>query len=172
MVGSAASLIREARASAKISQRVLGERAGLPQSAVSAYENGRKQPSLPVLSRMLAATGFALELRLVPSTTPPAPAFTGPIGRQLQRRRSQLRAMLEEKNFGRPHVFGSVARGDDRLESDVDILFDLPVSVGLVALAAVQREAEKLLGVPVDLTPREGLKPEVAANIADDLVPL
>ena len=51
----------EARRSAGLSQRVLAERAGTSQATVSLYERGRKQPSLAVLERLLAATGQRLQ---------------------------------------------------------------------------------------------------------------
>ncbi|MCU1479576.1 MAG: transcriptional regulator, family [Subtercola sp.] len=76
------------------------------------------------------------------------------------------------RNFERPEIFGSIARGDDRPDSDVDVLVDVPDGVGLFALAAMKREAEDLLGMPVDLVPRAGLKSTIAETIARDLVPL
>ncbi|MDX6699063.1 MAG: hypothetical protein QOE65_2460 [Solirubrobacteraceae bacterium] len=52
--------IREARARAGLSQEALAERAGTSQATVSAYENGRKRPSLETLERLLAAAGARL----------------------------------------------------------------------------------------------------------------
>ena len=60
----AGDLIRLARAKAGVTQSELAERAGVAQSLVSAYENGRRQPTLPVLKRLLAAAGFELRTRL------------------------------------------------------------------------------------------------------------
>ncbi len=167
----AADVLVQARRSAGLSQRELGDRAGVPQSAVSAYERDRKQPSLPVLMRLVAAAGFALELRLVPVAAPPDP-FTGPVGRRVQRHRHAIRGLLAAAGFGHPEVFGSVARGEDRPDSDIDVLVDLPEGVGLFALAGIKRQASELAGVPVDLVPRAGLRPEVAARISADLVRL
>ena len=168
---NAAEVLGEARRRAGLTQHELGARAGLPQSAVSAYERGRKQPTMPVLARLVAAAGFTLDLQLVPAAAPPAP-FVGPVGRRLQRNRDGVRALLSEAGFGRPEVFGSVARGEDRPDSDVDVLVDLPAGIGLFALAGAKRQASELAGVPVDLVPRSGLRPEIAARIVDDLAPL
>jgi len=68
-------------------------------------------------------------------------------------------------------VFGSVARGQDRPDSDVDLLADLPPGMGLLGLGRVQAELEDILGTRVDLIAGT-LKPEVRARADRDLVPL
>jgi predicted nucleotidyltransferase/DNA-binding XRE family transcriptional regulator len=169
---TAAAIVKEARSAAGLSQRALGIRAGLPQSAVSFYESGQKEPSIPVLSRLVAAAGFTLTMKLEPSSARAPEPFTGPVGRKVQRRRSELRDLLAEKGFEKPQVFGSTARGEDRADSDLDLLVDVPTGIGLFGLIALQREAEQLVGVPVDLVDRAGLKPGVSAEIVNDLVSL
>ena len=54
-------------------------------------------------------------------------------------------------------VFGSVARGEDRPDSDVDLLVDLPPHMGLLGLGRVQADLEAILGAKVD----SDLKPAV-----------
>ena len=56
----AASEIRAARRRASLTQRELAERSGTSQATVSAYEAGRKQPSVDTLERLLAAAGARL----------------------------------------------------------------------------------------------------------------
>ena len=54
-----------------------------------------------------------------------------------------------------PRVFGSVANGTDQEGSDLDLLVDPTDSTTLLRLSALQLEAERLLGVRVDvLTPK------------------
>ena len=60
----AGDLIRLARAKAGLTQDEMASRAGVAQSLISAYENGRRQPTLPTLLRLLEATGFDLRMRL------------------------------------------------------------------------------------------------------------
>ena len=69
-------------------------------------------------------------------------------------------------------VFGSVARGEDRPDSDVDLLVDLPPDIGLLGLGRVQAELEAILGTKVDLVPASDLKPAVRARAERDLVAL
>ena len=59
-------LVREARASAGLTQRQLAQRAGTAQSAVARYETARALPDLDTLHRLLAACGQRLELRAAP----------------------------------------------------------------------------------------------------------
>lgn len=62
-------LIRTARRKAGLTQVVLAERAGTSQAAVSAYESGRRSPSVDTLTRLLEAAGFEVRMRLaVPDT--------------------------------------------------------------------------------------------------------
>ena len=59
---NAADALRAARLRAGLTQHALAARAGTSQATISAYEAGRKQPSLRTLERLLAATGARLEV--------------------------------------------------------------------------------------------------------------
>ncbi len=67
-------------------------------------------------------------------------------------------------------VFGSMARGDDREGSDVDILvtFDGPATFD--NFMGLKLDLEDLLGRPVDLGTPETLRPEMQAGIERDLI--
>jgi len=67
-------------------------------------------------------------------------------------------------------VFGSVARGDDRSDSDVDVMVDVdPVKVrGIFALGRIQTLLEEWIGRPVDLARRDRLRPGAATEAAQD----
>lgn len=60
-------------------------------------------------------------------------------------------------------LFGSVLREDLRADSDADVLveFEPDAQVGFIALSRMQRELTELLQRPVDLVPKEGLKPKI-----------
>jgi hypothetical protein len=64
-------------------------------------------------------------------------------------------------------LFGSVLRDDFRSDSDVDVLVDFApaAQVGFITLARLQRELADLLGRPVDLVPRQGLKPVIRDQV-------
>ena len=72
----------------------------------------------------------------------------------LQTHRAELRQIASRHGVLCPRVFGSVLHGEDSEGSDLDLLVDPTPSTTLLTLAAIQFEAERLLGVPVDvLTP-------------------
>ena len=56
----AGDAIRRARLRAGLTQHALAARAGTSQATISAYESGRKRPSVETLDRLLAATGARL----------------------------------------------------------------------------------------------------------------
>jgi predicted nucleotidyltransferase len=68
--------------------------------------------------------------------------------------RLDIRKIVEMHRAGNARVFGSVARGDDTEESDLDVLVDALPGATLLDLGAIQVELEEILGVRVDvLTP-------------------
>ncbi|MGF2948721.1 nucleotidyltransferase family protein [Microbacterium sp. YY-02] len=80
--------------------------------------------------------------------------------------------MLEPLGAREITLFGSVARGDDTADSDIDLVVDVAPNISMFDLLRMQREAEKLLGRKVDLVPRDGLKPAVALSLAREAVRL
>lgn len=147
-----------------MSQVELGRRAGVTQSVVSAYESGARQPSVPVLERLVRAAGSELDVRLRDVITS-ASKGSGPVARRVFQHRGKIREVLARYGLSNPRVFGSVARGEDAVDSDLDILIDVGPGVGLLTLARCERDLETLLGVRVDLVPADDLKPAVASSV-------
>jgi predicted nucleotidyltransferase len=58
-------------------------------------------------------------------------------------------------------LFGSVSRGEQTPDSDVDLLVDLAPGRTLLDLAAFRRQAHEILGVPVDVATADMLKERV-----------
>jgi predicted nucleotidyltransferase len=65
------------------------------------------------------------------------------------------------KRFGvkRASLFGSLARGEDREDSDIDILVEFEAGKSLLDLAGLKIELEELLGRRVDLLTFNSLHP-------------
>ena len=59
-----AELIYNARTRSGLTQADLAHRVGQKQPYISALENGARQPSLPMLAKLIAATGSKLQLSL------------------------------------------------------------------------------------------------------------
>lgn len=96
----------------------------------------------------------------------------GPLGRVLSERRAEVLAIAERHGLTDVRVFGSVARGDDGPDSDVDLLVDLPAGMGLFGLGRAAEELEDLLQVAVDLVPARSLKPRVRPEVEAETVAL
>lgn len=62
----AGNLLKVARSRAGVSQRQLAELADMPQSTIARIESGTRQPSLPVLLRILAAVDLEVRIKLAP----------------------------------------------------------------------------------------------------------
>jgi predicted nucleotidyltransferase/DNA-binding XRE family transcriptional regulator len=166
------SLLRQARLQAHLSQTELAGRAHVAQSVVSAYESNRREPALRTLTKLVEATGHRLvvSLELDPEAQPGLPDT--PLGRRLRRHRSRVLQTAQRHGATNIRVFGSVARGQDKPESDIDLMVDLAPGTGLVSLGALQRELAAVLHAPVDLVPADSLRPKVKAQADADSIPL
>jgi len=162
---------RDARLRAGLSQVELGRRAGVTQSVVSAYEAGARQPSLLTLARLVRAAGFDLDITLH-EAQPREERGADPLGQVLAGHRLRVRAIAQRYGLTNVRVFGSVARGEETPQSDIDLLVDVAAGVGLVGLARCQRDLEKLLDARVDLVPASSLKEGVAHSVLTEARPL
>jgi hypothetical protein len=167
----AGSLLRLARTESGLTQSELSERAGVTQSVISAYESGARQPSLPMLQRLVSATRCSLEVK-VRRPLRGLGALRGPLGQRLRQHRHEAIRLAGAHGLRSLRVFGSVARGEERPESDIDLLVTVDPGTSLLALARAQRDLETLLGARVDLVPEGDLKPGVVDSVRRDLVAL
>lgn len=78
---------------------------------------------------------------------------------------SLLKALGAEHGFTRLAVFGSVARGEARTDSDVDLLVEAKKGTSSFGLVKFQKLLESVLGRHVDLVEYGGLKPGVDDDI-------
>ncbi len=81
----------------------LAERAGVTQSVISTYENGRREPSLAALQRLVLAAGFETAVDLRPVADPP------PLRERVAAARTELLEIVERFGGRNPRLFGSVA---------------------------------------------------------------
>jgi hypothetical protein len=69
-------------------------------------------------------------------------------------------------------VFGSVARGEDRTDSDIDFLVRFDPGVTLLRHAALARELESLLHRKVDVVSDRGLRERIRNQVLQEATPL
>lgn len=137
--GRCVSEILETRKRAGLSHQQLAERSGVAQPNIAACESGRRNPSADMVARLRRAA------RPLPHEL-------------LSEHREELLALAGEYGLKNVRLFGSVQRGDDGPDSDIDLLVQVPPNTGLLTLSAFVRRAEELLGFRVDVVSERGLR--------------
>ena len=91
---------------------------------------------------------------------------------ELRKRREEILDVARARGASRVRVFGSVARGEDNGDSDVDFLVDLDPGRNLMDLGGLLMDLRDLLGRDVDVVTEAGLRPRVAQRALADAVEL
>jgi len=69
-------------------------------------------------------------------------------------------------------VFGSVARGDVKNDSDIDFLVDLQQGRSLFDLGGLLMDLQALLHQKVDVITPAGLRPRIRSRVMKEAIPL
>ncbi|MGH9077382.1 MAG: helix-turn-helix domain-containing protein [Acidimicrobiales bacterium] len=148
--------IRSTRLAAGLSQAELARRAGTSQPAVNRYEQGRVVPEGGTTARLVGAC----QARMRPSEL-------------LTNNRERVRRLAVAHGAVRVLVFGSVARGEDDFESDLDLLVEIPPErLRLFDLLELGHELSDALGLRVDIGTPEMLKPTIRDQVLAEARPL
>ncbi|TAL45343.1 MAG: hypothetical protein EPN91_02625 [Salinibacterium sp.] len=127
-----------------------GAAAGLTQRQI-ANAIGRSQPEVSRLLRFHGQT---------------------PLGRAVQQNRAAILQLTAAAGVRNVRVFGSVARGEDTPNSDIDLLADLAEGVTLFDLGRLEIELSQIVGAKVDLVPVGTLRENLAERVLTEAVPL
>jgi uncharacterized protein len=82
--------------------------------------------------------------------------------------KKKVTAVLKEKEIKRAGIFGSFARGEDTLKSDIDILIELDEKFSLLDLVGIKLELEKILKREIDIVEYKTIKPELKKQILSE----
>lgn len=146
-----------------MTQAELAAVAGVTQSVISAYETGRRDPTIGTLERLISATGHSLII-----TT--SGYQSGRLLSELLANSENIKSLAHKRGYHNIRVFGSVARGQDTPKSDVDIL--VSGVRGLLQLSGLRHDLTALLGRDVDVVPDYALKPEYRDQAFSEAVAL
>lgn len=136
------------RQAAGLTQQELADLSGVAQPNIAAYENETRTPSPKMLARLSAAAK-------------PRPS------RVLREHRDEVAASARRHGAVDVRVFGSVARGQDRPGSDVDLLVTFTPDATLFDLVEFESEVSDILGVGVDVVSANGLRDDHARIVAE-----
>ena len=148
---------RAARARLRLTQAELARRAGVSRATLVNFEKGRGAP--------LRASLQALQSVL--TDRPRHKSRLAHVLRTLQKARPEL----EARGVRHLAVFGSVARMEDRPDSDLDVVVDIDPArrIDIVDLAGIGGMVERLVGMKTDIVRRRpDMKPELMSHLAED----
>lgn len=78
--------------------------------------------------------------------------------------------ILKEAGVTRSSLFGSYVRGEEKENSDIDMLVEVPKGTGLFAFVGLQRKLAEALGKKVDLVTYKSLHPLLRDKILNEQI--
>jgi predicted nucleotidyltransferase len=94
------------------------------------------------------------------------------IAEGLRTKRQQVLQIAQQHGAYHVRVFGSVARGDARQDSDIDFLVEMEPGRSLLDMGGLVMELQQLLGHRVDVVTERGLKSRIRARVLAEAIPL
>lgn len=91
---------------------------------------------------------------------------------ELQDRREEILRTAEKYGAYNVRVFGSVARGEEDAQSDVDLLVDMEPGRSLFDLGGLLTDLQTVLGRDVDVVTEKGLRESIRNQVLRDAVML
>ncbi len=92
-------------------------------------------------------------------------AMAGPARDDVLRRIRAHESEIRAAGVRSLSLFGSVRRGDAHAGSDVDLLVEFDRVPGIFGFIDLRERLSAIVGAPVDLVPRDGLKPRLRDGI-------
>lgn len=90
----------------------------------------------------------------------------------LSQHRARIREIALSHHVSNVRVFGSVSRGEDGPDSDLDLLVEPTTLTTFMDIGAIRHELKDLLGVNVDVLTPNGLPPRYRDQVLREAVPV
>ena len=81
----------------------------------------------------------------------------------------KIAEMLKDQGARKIAIFGSYKRGEERPESDIDILVEFKGRKSLLDLVRIERELSEVLGRRVDLLTEKSISPYLIDTIKSEM---
>ena len=82
--------------------------------------------------------------------------------------RETIRQLVLQAGMANPRVFGSVLRGEDGEDSDLDILVDPAPRASLLAMERLQAQLANVTGIRIDLRTPEEIHPKFREKVLSE----
>lgn len=89
---------------------------------------------------------------------------------ELNEIKHKVKKVLEKHGATKAGIFGSYVRGEQRKNSDVDVLVELNDGGGLIEFIKIKNEIERAIGKKVDLVEYDLIRKELRENILKEEV--
>ena len=91
---------------------------------------------------------------------------------ELQQKRGEIISIAERNGGRKVRIFGSLARGDSGIDSDVDFLIELEPGRSLLDIIAIKQDLEELLRCKVDVVTEGAVSPYIRNDIVSQAISL
>ena len=88
----------------------------------------------------------------------------------IQEIKEKITPILQQYGITKAAIFGSLAKGEAKTSSDVDILVEIKSDISLLDFVGIKLELEEALGRKVDLVEYETIKPIIKERILSEQV--
>ena len=69
-------------------------------------------------------------------------------------------------------IFGSYVKGEQKEESDVDVLVEFETPVSLLHIVSLENHLSDILGIKVDVVPKKNIRAELKDSIIREVIPV
>jgi len=94
------------------------------------------------------------------------------IDKTLKEKRDQIFTIARQYGARNVRIFGSIARGEGKRDSDLDVLVDLEPGRSLLDIIAIKQDLEDLLNTKVDVVTEAAVSPYIREEVLRQAISL
>jgi len=87
------------------------------------------------------------------------------INENIEKIKEKILPILKKHNIKKAGIFGSYVRGEQKKDSDIDILVEIQEDISLIDFVGIKHEIEDAIGKKVDLVEYDTIKPMLKKDI-------